>query len=106
MGLLVMILGLVLFLGVHTLTTQRGVRAQVIASAGKSGGSGWISSRYSMIASDCSSTSPVESASAGTRFCGLMARNSSLHCQPPLRVRCTDSRSCGSFFRLSAMRTR
>src|SRR2546429_2531830 len=29
----------------------------------------------------CSSTSPVESASAGTRFCGLIARNSSLHCQ-------------------------
>src|SRR4051794_22072928 len=37
MGLLVMILGLVLFLGVHTLTTQRGVRAQVIASAGEGG---------------------------------------------------------------------
>jgi uncharacterized membrane protein len=37
MGLLVMILGLALFLGVHTLTTQRGVRAQIIASAGESG---------------------------------------------------------------------
>ena len=37
MGLLVMILGLVLFLGVHTLTTQRGVRAQVIAAAGEGG---------------------------------------------------------------------
>ena len=24
------------------------------------------------------------STSAGTRFCGLIARNSSLHCQPPL----------------------
>src|SRR5712692_6405403 len=34
MGLLVMILGLVLFLGVHTLTTQREVRAQVIAGEG------------------------------------------------------------------------
>ena len=29
MGLLVMILGLVLFLGVHTLTTQRELRARV-----------------------------------------------------------------------------
>jgi uncharacterized membrane protein len=37
MGLLVMILGLVLFLGVHTLTTQREVRAQVIAVSGESG---------------------------------------------------------------------
>ena len=37
MGLLVMILGLVLFLGVHTLTTQRELRAGVIASAGEGG---------------------------------------------------------------------
>jgi uncharacterized membrane protein len=37
MGLLVMILGLVLFLGVHTLTIQRGLRAQVIAATGESG---------------------------------------------------------------------
>jgi uncharacterized membrane protein len=37
MGLLVMIVGLALFLGLHTLTTQRGVRAQVIASAGEGG---------------------------------------------------------------------
>ena len=29
MGLLVMVVGLVLFLGVHTLTTQRDVRAQL-----------------------------------------------------------------------------
>jgi uncharacterized membrane protein len=36
MGLLVMILGLVLFLGVHTLTTQRSLRAGVIASFGES----------------------------------------------------------------------
>ena len=34
MGLLVMILGLVLFLGVHTLTTQRELRARLIASSG------------------------------------------------------------------------
>jgi uncharacterized membrane protein len=37
MGLLVMILGLVLFFGVHTLTTQREMRARVIASAGEGG---------------------------------------------------------------------
>ena len=37
MGLLVMILGLVLFLGVHTLTTQREARARVIASSGEGG---------------------------------------------------------------------
>jgi uncharacterized membrane protein len=37
MGLLGMILGLVLFLGVHTLTTQREVRARVIASSGEGG---------------------------------------------------------------------
>ncbi len=37
MGLLVMILGLVLFLGVHTLTTQREARARVIATLGEGG---------------------------------------------------------------------
>jgi uncharacterized membrane protein len=37
MGLLVMILGLVLFLGVHTLTMQRELRAQVIAATGEGG---------------------------------------------------------------------
>jgi len=37
MGLSVMILGLVLFLGVHTLTTQRAMRARLIASAGEGG---------------------------------------------------------------------
>jgi uncharacterized membrane protein len=37
MGLLVMILGLVLFLGVHTLTTQRELRARVIALLGEGG---------------------------------------------------------------------
>jgi uncharacterized membrane protein len=36
-GLLVMILGLVLFLGVHTLTTQRALRARLIASWGEAG---------------------------------------------------------------------
>jgi uncharacterized membrane protein len=37
MGLTVMILGLVLFLGVHALTTQRELRARVIASMGEGG---------------------------------------------------------------------
>ena len=37
MGLLVMILGLILFLGVHTLTTQRKLRAGVIGSLGEGG---------------------------------------------------------------------
>jgi uncharacterized membrane protein len=36
-GLLVMIIGLVLFLGVHALTTQRALRAQFIASMGEGG---------------------------------------------------------------------
>ncbi|MEH2627613.1 putative membrane protein [Bradyrhizobium sp. AZCC 1719] len=37
MGLLVLILGLILFFGVHTLTTQRKLRAQVISATGESG---------------------------------------------------------------------
>ena len=37
MGLSVMILGLVLFLGVHALTTQRDLRASLIASMGEPG---------------------------------------------------------------------
>jgi len=37
MGLLVMIAGLALFLGVHTLTTQRELRARAVASLGEGG---------------------------------------------------------------------
>jgi uncharacterized membrane protein len=37
MGLLVMILGLVLFLGVHLVTTQRGLRARLIVPMGEGG---------------------------------------------------------------------
>ncbi|WP_298260189.1 NnrU family protein [Bradyrhizobium sp.] len=37
MGLAVMILGLALFLGVHTLPAQRGLRARAIAAMGESG---------------------------------------------------------------------
>jgi len=36
-GLVVMIVGLVLFLGIHTLTTQRDLRARLIKSMGESG---------------------------------------------------------------------
>ena len=35
MGLALLVLGLVLFLGVHVLTTQRDVRAAIIASTGE-----------------------------------------------------------------------
>src|SRR5438445_7679840 len=37
MGLLVLILGLILFFGVHTLTIQRKLRTQVIAATGEGG---------------------------------------------------------------------
>jgi uncharacterized membrane protein len=37
MGLLIMIVGLVLFIGAHALTTQRDLRARVIASTGEGG---------------------------------------------------------------------
>ncbi len=37
MGLLVMMLGLVLLLGVHSLTAQRELRARIIASSGEGG---------------------------------------------------------------------
>ena len=37
MGLTIMILGLVLFLGTHTLTTRRGARASLISSMGEGG---------------------------------------------------------------------
>jgi len=37
MGLLVMILGLILFLGVHTLSTQRHLRARFVVSMGEGG---------------------------------------------------------------------
>ena len=36
-GLLVMIAGLVLFLGAHTLTTQRDLRTRLVASMGEGG---------------------------------------------------------------------
>ena len=46
MGLLVMILGLVLFLGIHTLTTQRNARAELI---GRLGGEGTYKALYGLV---------------------------------------------------------
>jgi uncharacterized membrane protein len=43
LGLSVMILGLVLFLGVHLLTTQRGLRARFVVSMGEGGYKGFYS---------------------------------------------------------------
>ena len=43
MGLLLMILGLVLFLGVHVLTTRRGLRARLVAAWGEGGYKGGYS---------------------------------------------------------------
>src|SRR5688572_4688092 len=78
-------------------------RARSSGSAGSSGGCGWRSFRYSMIASDCDSTTP-STASAGIRPCGLSARYSSVRCS--LRAKCFGADSYGSSLRLSAMRTR
>jgi uncharacterized membrane protein len=43
LGLSVMILGLVLFIGVHLLTTQRGLRARFVVSMGEGGYKGFYS---------------------------------------------------------------
>ena len=56
-------------------------------TGGSSGGSGRVSSRYSMMASDCSRVVPSSSLSAGTRICGLIARYAGSNCLPPSRVR-------------------
>ena len=48
-----------------------------------------------MMASDCVSTSPLSSASAGTRLCGLTARNSGVCCWPPSLVRWIDTMLVG-----------
>ena len=49
-------------------------RARPSASAGNKGGSGWVSSKYSMIASDWVSASPSSVSKLGVRPCGLVAR--------------------------------
>jgi hypothetical protein len=75
------------------------------AVAGKSGGCGWVSSRYSMIASDWNSTGPSPSMSAGSTICGLTLRNASSRCLPLMRS--TSMTSSGMRpLRLSAIRTR
>src|SRR5882724_265097 len=73
-------------------------------SAGSSGGEGYFSSRYSRIASDWNSVVPSSSTSAGSAICGLILRYSGLRCA--LASRSTKITSAGTFFRLSAMRTR
>src|SRR6185369_12804465 len=73
-------------------------------SAGSSGGAGYFSSRYSRIASDWNSVVPLSSTSAGSAICGLILRYSGSRCA--LASRSTKITSAGTFFRLSAMRTR
>src|SRR3954447_17783073 len=73
-------------------------------SAGSSGGEGYFSSRYSRIASDWNSVVPSSSTSAGSAICGLILRYSGL--RRALASRSTKTTSAGTFFRLSAMRTR
>ena len=75
MGLSVMILGLVLFLGVHTLTTQRALRARLIASTGEVPGS-LITSSTSLGDSQSASiaTSASDSAPSSARCNGTALR--------------------------------
>src|SRR3954468_13735077 len=73
-------------------------------SAGSSGGEGYFSSRYSRIASDWNSVVPSSSTSAGSAICGLILRYSGSRCA--LASRSTNTTSTGTFFRLSAIRTR
>ena len=79
---------------------------RAFGSFGNSGGCGCISSRYSMIASDCVSTSPESRANAGTRICGLIARYCGFLLRPPSFCRWIGIISLLRPFRLSAMRTR
>src|SRR5436190_670469 len=46
--------------------------ARAAGSFGRNGGDGWVSSRYSMMASDCNRMSPLSSLSAGPE--GLSSR--------------------------------
>src|SRR6185312_2391885 len=73
-------------------------------SAGSSGGEGYFSSRYSRIASDWNSVVPSSSTSAGSAICGLILRYPASRCA--LASRSTNTTSTGTFFRLSAIRTR
>src|SRR4051812_19402659 len=57
-----------------------------------------------MMASDWNSVVPSSSTSAGSAICGLTLWNSSVWCA--LLSRSTNTTSVGSFFRLSAIRTR
>src|SRR3546814_2999002 len=61
-------------------------RARSRRLTGSSGGAGQVSSRYSMIASDCRNTR-LPCINIGTRDCGLSWLNSGLNCSPPSRTR-------------------
>ncbi len=54
----------------------------------RSGGSGWVSSRYSMIAIDCPSAWPSSVSSVGTSTDGDSAVYAGCWCSP--LTRCTD----------------
>ncbi len=86
-----------------TASAMERTRARSSAARGSSGGSGWVSSRYSMMASDWPSTAPPSS-SAGTSPWGFFARYSGVRCAPGRRS--TGTVSYAMPFRLSAMRTR
>jgi hypothetical protein len=57
------------------------IRARSFGEPGSSGGSGWTSSRYSMIAIDWPSRWP-SSTRVGTSACGLIVRYDSPACSP------------------------
>src|SRR5262249_13099872 len=80
-------------------------RARANGSVGSSGGCGWVSSRYSMMASDSNSIVPSFSISAGNAIIGLTLRKASSRCLPFMRS--MSITSSGTMpLRLSAMRTR
>ena len=77
--------------------------ARLTGSAGRNGGCGIFSFRYSMIASDCESTTP-SSSSAGIRPCGFTPRYSGARCSRFAKTFAIDSYFAPLRFR--AMRTR
>src|SRR5438105_2803197 len=80
-------------------------RARAFGSFGNSGGCGWVSSRYSMMASDSNSIVPSFSISAGNAIIGLTLRKASSRCLPFMRSMSITSSGMMPL-RLSAMRTR
>ena len=62
-------------------------RARSAGDPGSSAGAGWVSSRYSAMASDCVSAVPSSSTRTGTRDAGFRAWNSGANWSPPPRTR-------------------